>query len=207
MNAQEQIAAIEAQLALLKAQPAAPAPAPAKPLIKIDLGCGSRKREGFLGVDQYAMPGVDVVADVRGKWPWEDNSVEEAHSSHFVEHLSGTERMAFYNELWRVLVPGGKATIIVPACFSARAYGDPTHQWPPIGAFTWPYLSRAWREANAPHCDAKWLKGGYACDFDATYGASLRGDLQSRNPEYVAAAIGSQIEAAQDLIATLVAKK
>ena len=28
---------------------------------KLDLGCGSKKKEGFIGVDQYEMEGVDVV--------------------------------------------------------------------------------------------------------------------------------------------------
>ena len=29
--------------------------------MKLDLGCGGKKRDGFLGVDQYPMEGVDVV--------------------------------------------------------------------------------------------------------------------------------------------------
>jgi hypothetical protein len=111
--------------------------------------------------------------------------------------------MHFYNELHRVLVHGAQATIIVPHCFSARAYGDPTHAWPPIGSFTWPYLLRKWRLENAPHCDASWLAGGYACDFEFTMGYSLRPDLNARNPEYQAAAVNSQIEAGQDIMATL----
>ena len=33
--------------------------------MKIDLGCGKNKKEGFIGVDQYAMEGVDVVLNIR----------------------------------------------------------------------------------------------------------------------------------------------
>ena len=101
-------------------------------MTKLDIGCGKNKKEGFLGVDQYAMEGVDVVMDVRGVWPWEDNSIDEVHSSHFVEHLTATERVHFYNELHRVLKNGAKAMIITPHWASNRAYGDPTHQWPPV---------------------------------------------------------------------------
>jgi len=204
----EQIAALEAQLALLKKD--APPPAPqvaASPPLKLDLGCGKNKRDGFHGVDQYPMQNVDTVADLRGPWPWADSSVEEIHCSHFLEHLTAPERMHFFNEAWRVLKPGAKATIITPNWSSARAYGDMTHQWPPVGYFTWPYLSKDWRKANAPHCDAEWLKGGYCCDFDHTTGYSLRADLQMRNPEYVQAALASQIETGQDIVATLVCKK
>jgi hypothetical protein len=200
------IAALEAQLAKLKTD-APPPPAVAPAALKLDFGCGPNKREGFQGVDQYAMPGVDVVLDLRtGTLPWADASVEEAHSSHFIEHLTGLERCHFFNELWRVLKPGAKATIIVPNWSSARAYGDPTHQWPPIGHFTWHYLDKAWRSVNAKHADAEWNKAGYSCDFSHVGGYSLRPDLQSRNPEYIQSALNSQIEAGQDIICTLTKK-
>src|SRR4051812_31266393 len=55
-------------------------PAPSR----IDLGCGPNKREGFFGIDQYAMKNVDLVLDIgKEPWPFEDSSIEEAHSSHF----------------------------------------------------------------------------------------------------------------------------
>lgn len=60
-------------------------------------------------------------------WPWADSSIDEAHASHFVEHLNQEERVHFVNELWRVLKPGGKARIICPDFSSGRAYGDMTH--------------------------------------------------------------------------------
>ena len=204
----DQIAALEAQLALLKKQApdAAPPAAPVATLLRLDIGCGKNKREGFTGVDQFAMPGVDVVADVRQPWPWKDATVDEVHCSHFAEHLTALERVAFWNELWRVLKPGAKATVITPNWSSSRAYGDPTHQWPPLGSFTFLYLNKDWRKQNAPHTDAEWLKGGFACDFDHQLGYSIRPDLQARNPEFVAMALGTQIEAGQDVIATLVKK-
>src|SRR5688572_13911022 len=101
--------------------------------IKLDLGCGPNKKEGFLGVDSIKFKGVDVVFDLAtGRWPWKDNSVSEAHASHFVEHLDAKERTHFVNELYRVLKPGATAQIIVPHWASQRAYGDPTHKWPPV---------------------------------------------------------------------------
>ena len=204
----EQIKALEAQLALLKKD--APAPvvvAETKPLL-LDIGCGKNKRAGWIGVDQYSMEGVDIVADVRKSWPWQTSSVDEIQASHFVEHLAGgKERCHFFNEVWRVLKPGAKATIIVPHCFSSRSIGDPTHLWPPLGGFTWPYLSRAWRESQAPHTDKKWWADGYDCDFDHTLGFSLRPDLQVRNQEFITMALQSQVEAAQDMICTLTCKK
>lgn len=135
--------------------------------------------------------------DLRQSWPWEDESVEEVHSAHFVEHLTGPERIHFVNELWRVLTPTGRATLITPHWASCRAYGDLTHQWPPVSEFWFYYLNEEWRKTNAPH------NTGYECNFGATWGYSLREDLHSRNQEYQSFAISNYKEAAQDLIATL----
>ena len=77
--------------------------------LKLDLGCGPRKREGFTGVDAIKFDGVDLVQDLRKPWQWEDGSVEEVHCSHFLEHLTGFERVHFFNELYRVLHKEDKA--------------------------------------------------------------------------------------------------
>jgi len=170
-------------------------------LLKLDFGCGPHPREGFAGVDVRPFDGtVTHVVDLAkpAPWPWADGSVGEAHASHFVEHLDQVQRIHFVNELWRVLALGSKCTIIVPHWASCRAYGDLTHQWPPVSEFWFYYLSAPWRTANAPHNDA------YTCHFEATWGYALRGDIVSRNVEFQQFALANYKEVAQDLIATLV---
>lgn len=168
--------------------------------MKLDLGCGQNKKDGFVGVDCRNFKGVDKVADLTKKWPWKNGSVEEVHCSHFIEHLTAAERIHFANELHRVLKPGGKCTLIVPHWASCRAYGDLTHQWPPVSEFWFYYLSKDWRVTNAPHND------GYTCDFECTWGYSLHQELQARNQEYQMHAMTFWKEAAQDIIATLTRK-
>jgi predicted SAM-dependent methyltransferase len=181
--------------------------APAAPL-KLDLGCGPNKREGFFGVDALAFPGVDQVVDLKqAPWPWPDNSVGEVHCSHFLEHLTATQRVAFANELYRVLVPGGTCQIIVPHWASCRAYGDPTHQWPPVSEFWFYYISKDWRAGNAPHTDAQHVDGMFACNFSATWGYSLRQDVTTRNQDYQQFAIQNYKEVCSDILATLTAVK
>lgn len=170
-------------------------------LLKLDLGCGKNKRSGFIGVDSRAFDGVDQVVDLRGSWPWGDGTVEEAHASHFVEHLTASDRIHFANELHRVLIPGGKATLVTPYWKSARAYGDLTHQWPPVAEWWFLYLNKGWREQNAPHNDV------YTCDFDWTVGYSLHPTVQVRNQEFQQFAVTHYTEAAQDMIATLTKKQ
>lgn len=163
--------------------------------MKLDLGCGKNKKEGFYGVDSLEFEGVDLVFDLREPWPWEDESVDEAHASHFIEHLTWPERVHFFNELYRVLKPNGKAMVILPHWASSRYYGDPTHK-EPMSEFAFYYLNANWRKDNAPHC-------GYTCNFDATWGYSMHPALHARNQEYNLHAMTWFKEACQDTIATL----
>jgi SAM-dependent methyltransferase len=190
--------------------------------LKLDFGCGPHKREGFKGVDAISFVGVDSVLNVVEQydperhgfdgprtpagyriWPWPDNSVIEANASHFIEHLTALERVHFMNELYRVLIPGGKFQMAVPHWCSNRAYGDPTHQWPPVAEMWFYYLSKAWRKEQAPHTDISVNRQGFDCDFEATWGYAMRGDLTTRNAEFQQNALANYKEAAQDLIANL----
>ena len=176
-------------------------------MVKLDLGCGKNKRKDgeWLGVDQYEMEGVDIVFNIGvDVWPWDNDSVDEVHASHFLEHLTQKQRAHFMNELSRVLKPGSKATIITPHWGSNRAYGDITHQWPAISEMFFYYLKQEWRDTQAPHTDKKWNPDGFSCDLDATWGYSFGPELQNRNTEYVQFALTNFKEAAQDLHATLV---
>lgn len=171
--------------------------------VKLDIGCGKNKKEGFIGVDQYKIPGVDVVTDLRKKLPWGNNTVDEVHCSHFIEHLTSVERVHFMNELYRVMKVGAKCTLIAPHWASNRAYGDPTHQWPPVAEMWFYYLSSKWREEQTPHTDKKWNKDGFNCDFEATWGYSLHPAITTRNQEYQQHSLQFFKEACQDIIATL----
>ncbi len=178
-------------------------------------------------VDALSFPGVDVVVDlvepiyahlperfesledcferkIEGykPWPWEDGTVDEVHCSHFLEHLDQMERVHFWNELYRVLKPGAKTTIITPHWASMRAYGDPTHKWPAICEFFWYYLKKDWRMVNAPHTDSSNVPWGFCCNFDCVWGYSLDPATSLRNQEYQQFAATYYVEARQDMICT-----
>jgi hypothetical protein len=171
--------------------------------LKLDLGCGKTKRAGFVGVDRRKFDGVDVVAELTAPWPWADGSVEEVHMSHVLEHFTGRERVHIFNELYRVLVKGGKATIITPYWCSNRAYGDFTHQWPPVGEMLYFYLWKEWRLANAPDNDIQWNPDGYSCDFDYAYHYNVHPTIAAKHQEAQVFAFSFYKEAAQDMICTL----
>ena len=80
--------------------------------MKVDLGCGRLKRPGFIGVDSEPLEGVDKVADLSSKFPFEDNSVEYVYSSHVLEHM--TDPLHFLSEVHRILEVGGVAELKLP---------------------------------------------------------------------------------------------
>ncbi len=129
--------------------------------MKLDIACGQNKRAGFKGVDIAPGPGVDFVWDLE-KFPWEpfgDNTVEEAHVSHYAEHTK--DLMKFMDEVWRICAPDTKVTIVGPYYTSMRAWQDPTHTRA-LSEATWLYYMEDWRKANK--LDHYPIKSNFAVD-------------------------------------------
>jgi SAM-dependent methyltransferase len=83
-----------------------------------------------VNVDIHRPPNVNGYlfqqVDLSRAWPWPESSVEEVRAHDIFEHLP--DRILTMNELWRVLVPGGRADILVPnASRGAGFFQDPTH--------------------------------------------------------------------------------
>ena len=89
--------------------------------IKLNLGCGGRPLDGYINVD------MDSLDDIRARYPnrnyddsivvvnydlfnlpFENNSVDEIISEALIEHLPFIDEPKFFNEVVRVLKPGGK---------------------------------------------------------------------------------------------------
>lgn len=93
----------------------------------LEIGGGLCPTPGWLHLDR---------AHGRGEWkrnvedgiPLPDESVGQARCSHLLEHVqSGRDRIFVFNEVWRVLVPGGTFEIVVPLFGGWGAIADPTH--------------------------------------------------------------------------------
>ena len=98
-----------------------------KPVV-IELGCGQRKYyKDSIGIDFVDLPGVDIVADLeQGLSFLPDNSVDEIHSRHFLEHVVNFENLI--RETTRVLKKGGRHTLIVPHFSNPFYYSDYSHK-------------------------------------------------------------------------------
>ena len=98
--------------------------------LKLNLGCGNRKLEGFINVDQSETCHPDEVFNLETfPWPWEDNSVTEIKLIHVLEHL-GQQTSVFLSimkEMYRVCRDGATIKIVVPHPRHDDFLGDPTH--------------------------------------------------------------------------------
>lgn len=136
-------------------------------IIALDLGCGENKATidtllGYglispdqkdmvkiIGVDNQKVAGVDKIHDLtKFPYPFKDNSVDVVHTSHFLEHLDGPQRIQFFNEMYRIMKTGGKMMHAHPYYKSSRAVQDPTHKFPPICEESYFYWNKDWREMN-----------------------------------------------------------
>lgn len=105
--------------------------------MRLDIGCGRHKDQGWVGMDIQALDGVDIVHDLNvHPWPVESESVEAAKAWHIVEHIPpvavterGTRRpfLEFMDEAWRVMRVGGRLDVETPYGSSDGFLHDPTH--------------------------------------------------------------------------------
>ncbi len=118
--------------------------------LKINLGGGPNKKEGFLNIDRLSIPEVDVVADLSEGIPLSDNSVDEVLALSILEHLDDT--CFVMEEIYRVCAKNAKITITVPYLKSTAAFKDPTHK-------------RFFSERTFEYFDKSFIKKGALPDY------------------------------------------
>jgi hypothetical protein len=153
----------------------------------LDIACGQAKAEGWVGIDLAGD--ADITHDLFSfPWPIATGTVAEARCSHFVEHIPhwmpGWDKdgwWLFFEELQRILVPGGTAEFWHPYSRSDRAWWDPTHTRA-IHETTWYYLDADWRAQQGLSHYAT------TADFEVVLidGIGVPDAIVNRNDEYQA---------------------
>jgi hypothetical protein len=88
--------------------------------IKINIGAGKFNLAGWTNIDHksdhYSRNRVDVDIDLMGKYrfPYKDDSVQCAYTSHVIEHLPEHDVSRMFGETYRVLSRGGIFRITCP---------------------------------------------------------------------------------------------
>lgn len=178
--------------------------APPPTVLKLDLGCGQNPKEGHEGVDIRGDKAKHVVDLFTFPWPFADESVDEIHCSHFMEHVPAREveerdlvlprgqpleedriraqfvgqdmLLAFVDECWRILKPSAWMHVVVPSSRSNRAFQDPTHRRFFMQE-TFLYFARDWRKMNA--LDHYRIRANFGVDV----GYTMPNEEGVKNPE------------------------
>ncbi len=101
--------------------------------MRLNLGCGYDRRDGYLNVDKRGACEPDLVLDLEElPWPWPADSVDEILLKHTLEHLGRDPEvyLGIIQELWRVSTNGATTTIVVPHPRHDHFINDPTHVRP-----------------------------------------------------------------------------
>lgn len=100
---------------------------PTGPGAILDVGCGSAKTEGAIGLDISAETDADIVHDLDAfPYPIEDNSFDQILMQDVLEHVA--DPYGVMGELHRIARPGARVQLRTPHFSSVLAYGDPTHK-------------------------------------------------------------------------------
>ena len=101
--------------------------------MKLNLGCGNKKLEGYIniGLTEYCNP--DLVLDLENTpYPFKSNSVEEIRMKSVIEHfpLAPKPFFAIMKELYRICKSGAVMHLECPHPFHRWQIVDLTHQKP-----------------------------------------------------------------------------
>ncbi|HEX4114957.1 MAG TPA: methyltransferase domain-containing protein [Solirubrobacteraceae bacterium] len=100
---------------------------PSGPGAILDIGCGSAKTPGAVGMDISADTDADIVHDLDVfPYPIEDGSFDQILLQDVIEHVR--EPIHVFEELHRIARPGARIQLRTPHFSSVLAYGDPTHR-------------------------------------------------------------------------------
>jgi SAM-dependent methyltransferase len=84
------------------------------------IGGAGRSVDGYVNLDLFAVPGVDVAGDAE-RLPFPDEIFQRVECDAVLEHVRDPEQVM--NEIRRVLAPGGYAHLVTPFC-------HPFHEYP-----------------------------------------------------------------------------
>lgn len=86
---------------------------PAGQPLRLHVGCGDKRLEGWLNIDRTPLPEVDAVADVvLDGLPYQE--AEAVYAEHFLEHLPLDAALRFLENCHRALAAGGALRLSTP---------------------------------------------------------------------------------------------
>lgn len=94
--------------------------------MKLHLGCGNDKREGYVNLDSSPMVKPDKVWNLeKTPLPFKNNSVDEIMANHVFEHIINFPQLM--HDIWRISKNGALIKIKTPFYSAWGQFNDPTH--------------------------------------------------------------------------------
>ncbi|MBL7129859.1 MAG: class I SAM-dependent methyltransferase [Candidatus Omnitrophica bacterium] len=94
----------------------------------LDVGCGSAKLEGSIGIDIRLWPGIDAICDLnKYAWPFKEEIFDKIYCRDIIEHLDDVVKTM--QEIHRISKKGSKVVIFTPHFAHPNSFRDPTHKW------------------------------------------------------------------------------
>lgn len=117
--------------------------------MKLNIGCGAFKKEGFINLDYDPRTQPDVIHNLNEfPYPFSDDQFSLIEADHVLEHIE--DPFKAMKEVHRILKPNGKLIIKVP--HFSRGFTHPEHK-------------RGF-DVSFPYYFNPTFKGGYAgCEF------------------------------------------
>lgn len=107
---------------------------------KLNLGCGTDFKKGYINLDSLNLKGVDITHDLNNfPYPFKKNEFDEIYASHILEHVKMLELVM--EELERISKSGGLIEIRVHHFSCGVSYRDPTHRRV-FSYFTFDYFTK-----------------------------------------------------------------
>jgi len=94
------------------------------------VGGAGRRVDGYVNLDLFSVPGVDVAADAH-RLPFRDALFQRVECDAVLEHVREPERMV--REMERVLAPGGYLHLVTPFCHPFHEYPKDYRRFTPDG--------------------------------------------------------------------------
>ncbi len=91
---------------------------------KLNLGCGNKQIEGFIGVDRFFCKGVDIIADIENL-PFKESIIDEVLLDNVIEHILDISKAM--QEIYRITKNNSLVKIRTPHFTSLSSWRDPTH--------------------------------------------------------------------------------
>ena len=123
-------------------------------LNKLNLGCGERKKAGYVNLDWQEAVRPDVVHDLNKlPYPFRDAAFDVIEASHVIEHLD--RPFAVMKELHRLLKPGGQLQVRVPHFSRGFTHAEHAHGFD----VTFPlYCNKEFTRSGSIGCDLTLVK-------------------------------------------------